>query len=445
MKELIKDLVKNGQYSQIKQEIIKMNAVDVAQLFEELEEESIMIIFRLLPKEMAANVFTYLSFEQQQYIIESITDKETKIIMEDLFLDDAVDLLEEMPANVVKKILKNTTEEKRNLINHFLKYPDNSAGSIMTIEYADLKKEMSVNEALEHIKKTGVDKETIDICYVTDKYRKLEGIIPLRKLILNDGSKKIEKIMDKNIKSVQTDMDQEEIAHLFKKYDMVVMPVVDKENRLVGIITIDDIVDIIEQENTEDFQKMAALEPSGVEYLKASVFALAKHRILWLMVLMISATFTGRIINNFEEVLAAIMILNSFIPMLMDTGGNSGSQSATLIIRGLALGEVHISDALKIVWKEFRVSLIVGFALAVVNFFRIYYLEGIPLDITIVVCITLFLTIVIAKLVGGILPIFAKLIKVDPAIMAAPLITTIVDALALIAYFQMASHFLGIA
>ncbi|TCT12142.1 magnesium transporter [Natranaerovirga pectinivora] len=445
MKDIIIELFAQGKYSQIKNEIGKMNVVDIAQLFAELEEDAIMIVFRLLPKEMAADVFTYLSFEQQQYVIESITDKETKNIIDDLFLDDAVDLLEEMPANVVKKILKNTTEEKRKLINQFLKYPDNSAGSIMTIEYVDLDKEMTVKASLEHIKKTGVDKETIDICYITDKARRLEGIVPIRKLILNDENVIIDDIMDKNFLSIKTDDDQEEIAYLFKKYDLVAMPVVDKENRLVGIITIDDVVDIIEQENTEDFQKMAALEPSEEEYLKTSVFSLAKHRILWLLVLMFSATFTGNIIQGYEDILETVLILTTFIPMLMDTAGNSGSQSATLVIRGLALGQIERKDALKVVWKEFRVSIIVGFALAFLNFFRIYFfVEGADFLISLVVCLTLFLTVVLAKLVGGILPIIAKTLKLDPAIMAAPLITTIVDALALIAYFQLAAYFLGL-
>lgn len=437
-------LIQQGKFAQVKNEIVEMNVVDIAQLFEELESEKILVIFRLLPKEISSDVFAYLSYEQQQYIIESITDKEIKNIIDDLFLDDTVDLLEEIPAYVVKKILKNTSEDKRKLINQFLKYPDYSAGSIMTIEYVDLKKEMTVSKALDHIRKTGVDKETIDVCYVIDKNRKLEGIIPLRKLILSDENAVVDDLMDTNIISVQTHDDQEHIATQFKKYDFLAMPVVDNENRLVGIITIDDVVDIIEQENTEDFQKMAAMAPSEEEYLKTNVFSLAKHRIVWLLVLMVSATFTGNIIRRFEDVLEAVVVLTAFIPMLMDTGGNSGSQSATLIIRGLALGEVKSKDILNVIWKEFRVSVIVGFVLAVVNFARIYFLERTDFLVTVTVCISLFLTVVLAKVVGGALPIIAKQLKLDPAIMASPLITTIVDAVALVAYFSIATWLLGI-
>ena len=437
-------LIQEGKYSLVRKEINEMNVVDIAHLFEELDRDKVVVVFRLLLKEIASDVFSYLSYDRQQFIIESITDNEIKNIIDDLFLDDTVDLLEEIPANVVKKILKNTSEDKRKLINQFLNYPDYSAGSIMTIEYVDLKKEMTVSKALEHIRKTGVDKETINVCYVINKNRKLEGIIPLRKLILSDGELIIEDIMDTNIISIQTNDDQEHIALQFKKYDFLAMPVVDNESRLVGIITIDDIVDIIEQENTEDFHKMAAMAPSDEEYLKTNVFGLAKHRVVWLLVLMISATFTGRIIRRFEDVLEAVVVLTAFIPMLMDTGGNSGSQSATLIIRGLALGEVKSKDILKVIWKEFRVSLIVGAVLAVVNFFRIYFFEKTDFLVTVTVCISLFLTVVLAKVVGGALPIIAKQLKLDPAIMASPLITTIVDAVALIAYFSIATALLGI-
>jgi magnesium transporter len=447
MKDRILELIEQGKFAQARNELLPMNVVDIAQMLEEINqvnEDSLVVLFRLLPKEIAAAVFTYMSYEQEQYIIESVTDKEIKNIVDDLFLDDAVDILEEMPANVVKRILKNTNEDRRKLINQFLNYPDNSAGSIMTIEYVDLKKEMTVEDALEHIKKTGVDKETVNICYVMDKNRKLEGIIPIRKLILSDDHTSIEEIMDTNIISIRTNDDQEEIASLFKKYDFLAMPVVDNESRLVGIITIDDIVDIIEQENTEDFHKMAAMEPSEEEYLKTSVFTLARHRIPWLLVLMISATVTGNIIRRYEEVLDAVMVLTAFIPMLMDTAGNSGSQSATLIIRGLALGEIQLKDIVKVFFKEFRVSILVGLTLAVVNFVRIYFFEQTDLLVTVVVCISLFITVVLAKVVGGALPIIAKKIKLDPAIMAAPLVTTIVDAVALMAYFAMASWFLGI-
>lgn len=444
MTELIMNLVKENKYAEVKTYLMQMNVVDIAQFLEDLEVEQMLVLFRLLPKEIAADVFAYMSYEQQEYIIEAITDSEISSIVNDLFLDDTVDLLEEMPSNIVKKILKNTNKETRESINQLLKYPENSAGSLMTIEYVDLKKEMSVAQAIGHIKKTGLDKETINTCYVIDGNRKLEGIVSLRKLILHESEVLIKDMMNTKIIAIDTGMDQEEIADLFKKYDLLAMPVVDKENRLVGIITIDDIVDIIEQENTEDMQKMAAMQPSEEEYLKTNVFTLAKHRVIWLLVLMISATFTGNIIKQFEEVIQSVVVLAAFIPMLMDTGGNAGSQSATLVIRGIALNEIELGDIFKVLWKEFRVSVIVGLILSVVNFLRIYFFEKTDLKISITVCVSLFFTVVLAKIVGGVLPIIAKRLKLDPAIMASPLITTIVDAVALFTYFTMASWMLGL-
>lgn len=444
MTELIMNLVKENKYAEVKTYLMQMNVVDIAQFLEDLEVEQMLVLFRLLPKEIAADVFAYMSYEQQEYIIEAITDSEISSIVNDLFLDDTVDLLEEMPSNIVKKILKNTNKETRESINQLLKYPENSAGSLMTIEYVDLKKEMSVAQAIGHIKKTGLDKETINTCYVIDGNRKLEGIVSLRKLILHESEVLIKDMMNTKIISIDTGMDQEEIADLFKKYDLLAMPVVDKENRLVGIITIDDIVDIIEQENTEDMQKMAAMQPSEEAYLKTKVFTLAKHRVIWLLVLMISATFTGNIIKQFEEVIQSVVVLAAFIPMLMDTGGNAGSQSATLVIRGIALNEIELGDIFKVLWKEFRVSVIVGLILSVVNFLRIYFFEKTDLKISITVCVSLFFTVVLAKIVGGVLPIIAKRLKLDPAIMASPLITTIVDAVALFTYFTMASWMLGL-
>lgn len=444
MTELIMNLVKENKYAEVKTYLMQMNVVDIAQFLEDLEVEQMLVLFRLLPKEIAADVFAYMSYEQQEYIIEAITDSEISSIVNDLFLDDTVDLLEEMPSNIVKKILKNTNKETRESINQLLKYPENSAGSLMTIEYVDLKKEMSVAQAIGHIKKTGLDKETINTCYVIDGNRKLEGIVSLRKLILHESEVLIKDMMNTKIISIDTGMDQEEIADLFKKYDLLAMPVVDKENRLVGIITIDDIVDIIEQENTEDMQKMAAMQPSEEAYLKTNVFTLAKHRVIWLLVLMISATFTGNIIKQFEEVIQSVVVLAAFIPMLMDTGGNAGSQSATLVIRGIALNEIELGDIFKVLWKEFRVSVIVGLILSVVNFLRIYFFEKTDLKISITVCVSLFFTVVLAKIVGGVLPIIAKRLKLDPAIMASPLITTIVDAVALFTYFTMASWMLGL-
>ncbi len=444
MRDKISVLIEQSKYAQLKEEIISMNVVDIALLFEEVDSHKILVVFRILPKEIASGVFTHMSNELQQYIIESITDKEIGNIIEELFLDDTVDFLEEMPANVVKRVLINADPNKRNLINQFLDYPDDSAGSIMTIEYVDLKKEMTVKQAMQRIKDTGIDKETIDTCYVTDHNRVLEGIINIRKLILSDDMSIVKDIMETDVKRIYTHDNREEIVALFKKYDYFVMPVVDNESRLVGIVTMDDILDIIDQENTEDFQRMAAMQPSEKEYLKTNAFTLARHRIPWLLVLMISATFTGGIIRKYDDALQSVMILASFIPMLMDTGGNAGSQSSTLIIRGLALGEIKIPDFLKVFWKELQVSFIAGLVLAVANFLRVYFFEKTDLLVAITVCITLFFVVILAKIVGGLLPLIAKKLRIDPAIMASPLITTIVDALALIIYFGTATWLLDI-
>lgn len=444
MKDLILSLVEQGKYAEARKEIVNVNAVDVAQLFEEAEQTRLLIMFRMLPKDIASGVFTHMSSDLQNRIITSMTDKEAVSIIDELFLDDVIDLLEEMPANIVKKLLKNTDKETRELINQFLNYPEDSAGSLMTIEYVDLVKEMTVSQALNHIKETGVDKETIDTCYVMDSNRILEGVVSIRKLILSDDSTVVKDIMDTGVVSINTHDDQEDIASLFKKYDYYVMPVVDNEHRLVGIVTIDDIIDVIDQEVTEDLQKMAAMQPSEKAYLKTSALALAKHRLPWLLILMISAAFTGGIIKRFESALQSVMVLASFIPMLMDTGGNAGSQSSTLIIRGLALGDMRTNDILKVLWKELRVSCIVGLILSSVNFLRIYFIERTDLLVSITVCFTLFFIVVLAKVVGGVLPIIAKKIKLDPAIMAGPLITTIVDAVALTLYFTTATWLLGI-
>lgn len=443
--EKILELINGKKYSEAREELLKLNSVDIATLLEEVDnKKNMLVLFRLLPKDIEIDVFSYMPNDMQQYIIQSITHEEMTTIIDQLYFDDVIDLLEEMPANIVKKILLNTDEKKRKLINQFLKYEEDSAGSIMTIEFVDLKKEMTVEQAIERIRKTGVDKQTINTCYVIDKNRKLEGITSIRRLILSNKDVLIKDIMKANYVFINTFDDQEYVASQFKKYDLVSMPVVDKEHRLVGIITIDDIVDIIDQENTEDFHKMAAMEPSEEEYLKTGVFELAKHRIIWLLVLMVSATFTGNIIRKSEDVLQSVVILASFIPMLMDTGGNSGSQSSTLVIRGLALGEIKLKDIFKVMWKEFRVSVVVGIALAIVNFLRVYFIEKVSFMVSITVCISLFFTVVLAKVVGGILPIVAKKLKLDPAIMASPLITTIVDAVALLIYFGIAKMLLGI-
>ena len=443
--ENILSYLENNQLAKLKEVLIEENPVDIAELFEDLPKDQCLKLFRILPKDLAAETFSYLSSEKQQEIVENITDEEIKHIINEMFIDDTVDFIEEMPANIVDKILQNTSPDTRKLINQFLKYPENSAGSVMTVEYVSLKSDMNIGQALNHIKKVGINNETIDICYVIDNQRKLVGFISLKSLIFLDDIIPLVDAMETNVISATTTDDQEVIASLFRKYDLTSMPVVDIEGRLVGIITIDDVVDVIDQENTEDFQKMAAMNPSDEEYLKESVFSLAKHRIVWLLVLMISATATGTIIRRYEEVLQSVVILAAFIPMLMDTGGNAGSQSSTLIIRGIALGEIQLSDIGKILWKEFRVSLIVGVTLATVNFLRIYFIDKAGLTISLVVCASLLFTVVIAKVVGGILPILAKAFKLDPAIMASPLITTIVDACALVVYFALSTHFLNLA
>lgn len=444
MKEKILSLIEQGKYFEARNEISSLNVVDAANLFEEIEQKHILLVFRILPKDFSSEVFSHMSLELQKHVIDSMTDEEAIRIFDDLFLDDAVDILEEMPANVVKKILKNSNDDMRALINQFLNYPEDSAGSLMTIEYVDLKKEMTVKQAIQYIKEIGIDKRTINTCYVMDGSRILEGVISLRKLILSDESAIIKDIMETDVMSINTHDDQEEVAALFRKYDYYVMPVVDKENRLVGIITVDDVLDVIDREATEDLQKMAAMQPSETEYLKTSNWRLAINRIPWLLILMISATLTGGIIQRYENALQSVIILAAFIPMLMDTGGNAGSQSSTLIIRGLALGEIKTSDSLRVLGKEFCVSNIAGIALAAVNFLRIYFFERAGLLMSLTVSVTLYLTVVLAKVVGGVLPIIAKKLKFDPAIMAGPLITTIVDAIALIIYFNIASWLLGI-
>ena len=442
-KEILR-LIDEKKYIAIQKELSEMNEVDVAELLDPLDAKTTLLIFRMLPKDLAANVFSHFSKEQQLGIINAITDKELMHIMDELFFDDMIDLLEEMPANIVKKILRYTSEDERALINHFLKYPEDSAGSLMTIEYVDLKKAMTVKEALKHIKETGMDKETVYTCYVTDSKRTLEGFISLRTLVTADEDIIIGNIMESEVIHVNTHDDQENVANQFKKYGYLALPVVDNENRLTGIITVDDIMEVMEQEATEDFQRMAAMSPSEEAYLGTGVFALARHRLPWLLVLMISATFTGRIMQRFEDVLTQIVVLSAFIPMLMDTGGNSGSQSSTLIIRGLATGEIVMKDWWRVLFKEIRVSLLVGVALAITNFARLLFFEKIDILISLTVSITIVVTVMASKIVGGLLPLIAKKMKLDPAIMAGPLITTIVDALALIVYFLTATVLLGL-
>jgi len=444
LEEKIMGYLTEKRYSLLKAEISQYPAVDIAEIFEKLDPKYRLLLFRLLPKDQGAEVFSYLSKEEKRSLILAINDRELREIISELAFDDLIDALEEMPANAVKKILKESSEEDRQLINQFLNYPVNSAGSLMTIEYVDLKKEMTVDEALAHVKKTGPDKETIYTCYVIDNNRKLEGLISLRRLVLSKGDELVGDIMNTEVVSVTTHEDQEEVANLFKRYGLLSIPVVDKEGRLVGIITIDDAVDVIVEESTEDFEKMAAIHPSEYAYLKTNVFTLFKNRIVWLAVLMLSASVTGTIISRYENMLQSAVLLAAFIPMLMDAGGNAGSQSSVLVIRGLALKEIEFGDILRVVWKEFRVGCLVGLALAAINYLRVFLFVNAEKRLAFTVSLTLFITIVLAKTVGGTLPILAKKFKLDPAIMASPLITTIVDALALLIYFRVASAIIGI-
>ena len=411
---------------------------------EDLDEGELLKVFRILPKDLAADVFSYLDLDNQHMIITSLSDKEAGNIINNLMADDAVDMLEEMPANVVKKLLAYASPDVRRDINQLLRYPEDSAGSIMTVEYVDLKESLTVNEAIERVRKVGVDSETIDVCYVLDSQRKLLGTVALRYLLLSQGDELIGDIMHENVISINTHMDQEEVAGQFKKYDFNTMPVVDNEERLVGIITVDDIVDIMVEETTEDMEKMAAIVPSDKPYMKTSVWETFKKRIPWLLLLMVSATFTGHIITAFEEALSVYVALTAFIPMLMDTGGNAGGQASVTVIRGLSLGEIEYRDVPKVVWKEIRVAILCGTVLAGANFLKLLLLDKVGVAVALVVCITLLAAVLMAMLVGCILPVVAKRLGFDPAVMASPFITTIVDALSLIVYFQVATMILGL-
>lgn len=444
MENVIKSYIETKNYAAIKKELEDMQPADIAELLEELDTKNSLLVFRMLHKDTAVEVFAHLSVKQQTNFSLMIKENELKEILEELYFDDMIDFLEEMPSSVVKKILKYSTETERRLINQFLNYPENSAGSLMTIEFVDLKKELTIDEALLHIRRTGTDKETIYTCYVTNSNRKLEGTVSLKDLVTAPGNKTVEEIMETDPISVRTIDDQEEVANLFKKYDLLSIPVVDQEDRLVGIITIDDIVDVIEEEASEDMQIMHGLAPSEEEYLKADILTLARQRIFWLLFLMLSAAITGSIIESFQDSLEKAVGLAVFIPMLMGTGGNAGTQSSTLVIRGIALGEVAINDALKVIWRELRISLMVGISLALVNFARVYFLGHNSLTVSLVVSITLVITIILAKVIGGILPLFAKAVNLDPAIMASPLISTMVDALTLLSYFKIAEMIMGI-
>lgn len=438
------ELLDTKQYTKLRQYLSELNHADVAALLEEMEDLPTLKIFRILPKDMAADVFSYLDVEDQQIILTSMSDKEAAGIIDNLMADDAVDLLEEMPANVVKGILAIASPETRRDINHLLRYPEDSAGSIMTVEYVDLKETLTVDEAIAKIRRVGLDSETINICYVLDEQRRLVGTVALRYLLLSDGDEVIGDIMHENVISIHTLTDQEEAARQFKKYDFTAMPVVDNENRLVGIITVDDIVDIIEEETTEDMEKMAAIVPSDKPYMRTTVIETFKKRIPWLLLLMVSATFTGAIITSFEEALSVYAALIAFIPMLMDTGGNAGGQASVTVIRGLSLGEIEYRDAFRVVWKEVRVAVLCGLTLAAANFVKLMLFDRVGVSVAAVVCLTLVAAVLLAMLVGCLLPIGAKKLGFDPAVMASPFITTIVDALSLIVYFRVATVILGI-
>lgn len=446
-KEVFERLLEEKQYKAIKSILDTMNSVDIATLLPEFEEKQLVLLFRLIPKESAALVFTYLEPEEEQVLVEAFTDKELKTIMDDMFIDDTVDIIEEMPANVVERMLA-AAGDKRNAINIVLNYPDDSAGSIMTLEYISLNPEMTIGDALQKIKSRGVHSETVNTCYVVEKH-KLLGTVSAMDLLTCDDDELINDVMEENPITVTTLTDKEEVARLFNKYDVLTIPVLDNERCIVGIVTVDDAIDVIQEETEEDFQKMAAIAPTDKPYLKTSIWNLWKVRIPWLLLLMLSATFTGMIISSFEDALSKLVVLTAYIPMLMGTGGNSGSQASVTVIRGLSLGEVEPKDILKVMWKEIRVSVMCGVFLAVACFVKIVLLDGMVLHtegvdslVALVVSLTLCATVICAKVIGSVLPIVAKVLKLDPAVMASPFITTIVDAVSLLVYFGVAKSLL---
>lgn len=438
MNREIFDLIENKKYSLVKEHLSKLDEADIAEILEEVTDETLIKIFRLLPKDLAASVFSELEVDREQTIINSLTTTEAANIIDNMYSDDATDLMEEMPANVVSRILSKTTVETRKSINTLLMYPQDSAGSIMTVEVVDLKENVSVKQSIAKLKKHEVDMETIDYCFVLDNKRTLLGIVSLKQLLFANSNTLIKDIMERDVIYLNTLDDQEEVAYKFKKYDLTVMPVVDKEKRLVGIITIDDIVDILEEEATEDIEKMAGIISSDKPYMKTGVFETWKKRIPWLLLLMISATFTGKIIASYETALATYVVLTAYIPMFMDTGGNAGGQVSVTIIRGLSLNEIKYKDIWKIIWKEFRVGLLIGITLALANFIKLILIDKVSATIALVICLTLIVTVIIAKLIGALLPIVAKRLGFDPAVMASPFITTIIDACSLIIYFNFA-------
>ena len=453
-RERLLELVRSKRLKALQLELEEMNEFDIAEFITELgEEDSLKMatVFRLLSKEHGAEVFAELDAPEQQEIINSITDKELGEIVEDMYVDDAVDMMEELPANIVKRVMRAATPETRALINQYLKYPENSAGSIMTAEFVDLKKYMNVRESIARIRRIGDDKETIYVCYVTSADRKLEGVVAVKDLLLSDDDAVIEDIMDRNVIFCRTTDDRSEAAERISDYDLLAVPVVDKEDRLVGIVTVDDVIDVLEEEATEDFDLMAGISPSDKPYSRTGVVEMWKRRIPWLMFLMLSATFTSMIITHFEDALSRFAVLTGFVPMLMGTGGNSGSQSSTAVIRSLSIGDTEPRDILSVVWKEIRVAVLCGITLACVNFIKMLLVDRILLsnpDVTVMVAFTVSLTIVFvvifAKSVGCILPMIAEKIGIDPAVMASPLISTITDAVSLLIYFTLATIILRI-
>lgn len=441
-------MLEQHMIKELRMTLAEMNEYDISEFLGELWEEDqtrMGMVYRLLPKEIAADVFANLEVEEQETIINSVTDTELAAIVEELYVDDAVDMMEELPANVVKRVMRTATPATRNLINQYLKYPENSAGSIMTAEFIDLKKYMSVKEAFARIRRIGEDRETIYVCYVTSAKRRLEGVVTVKDLLLSDDDTIIEDIMDTNIIFATTTDDQEEVSAQFSDYDLIAIPVVDKEGCLVGIVTVDDVIDVMEQEATEDIEKMAGITPSDRPYSRTSVLEIWKNRIPWLMFLMLSATFTGMIMTHFEDALAVQVVLAAFIPMLMGTGGNSGSQASTAVIRSLSLGDIEPSDVVKVVWKELRVAFLCGVTLAVINFGKMYLVDRtllhnpeVTFTVAAIVSLTIVFVVMFAKVVGSTLPIIAEKIGVDPAVMASPLISTITDAVSLMIYFNIA-------
>ncbi len=442
-KDEITKLLEEKKYNVLKEKLKEINSADIPPLLEELDKESVVKLFRILPKEQAREAFSYMEPYMKEKLIQDLTDAELKGILNELFMDDTVDLIEEMPSNVVKKILKVVNAKDRKIINELLQYPEDSAGSIMTTEFIDLKETMTVEQALQRIRDIGIDSETIYNCYVLNRNRVLLGMINIKEILISKKEQIIKELMTTNVISVNTLEDQEDVAKLFDKYDMYALPVVDTENRLVGIITVDDAINVLQDETAEDFEKMAAMSPNEKGYFETSVFKHAKNRIVWLLVLMLSSAITGGIITNYEEAFAAVPLLVAFIPMIMGTGGNCGSQSSTLIIRGLATDEIELKDLFKALWKEFRVSIIVGVVLAIVNGIRIM-IQYNDIQLAIVIGLTLIATVALSKALGCLLPMFAKKLKLDPAIMATPLITTLVDIFSILVYFQIATAIMHI-